>query len=180
MTDAELVARANRGDEDAFRQLYERHVASVFSFAWLLTRSAEDAEEIAQECFLVLIQKGRDYDAGKAQLRTWLLGVTRKLGLQKIHRRRRTEVLISEPRERSESPEESLMRDEAAGAVRRAVASLPGSQREAVFLFEFEGLSLKETASILNINSNSVKARLHRARQQLKTALAGLRPEARA
>jgi RNA polymerase sigma-70 factor (ECF subfamily) len=68
-----------------------------------------------------------------------------------------------------------LIRLERAEAVRAAVGALPQMQREAVYLFEFEGLSLAEIASILNIEANAVKARLHRARQQLKRLLAPLR-----
>jgi DNA-directed RNA polymerase specialized sigma24 family protein len=60
--------------------------------------------------------------------------------------------------------EHDLIRGEIAAAVRSAVAALPLPQREAVFLFEFEGLSLAESAAILGIEANAMKARLHRAR----------------
>ena len=67
--------------------------------------------------------------------------------------------------------EERLIRGETSKAVRDAVAALPGPQREALFLFEFEGLSLAETAAILHIEPNAVKARLYRAREELKRSL---------
>jgi RNA polymerase sigma factor (sigma-70 family) len=72
--------------------------------------------------------------------------------------------------------DEELIRLERAEAVRRAMEELPAPQREALYLFEFEDLSLAEAAFILEIEPNAVKARLYRAREQLKRLLAPLRP----
>jgi RNA polymerase sigma-70 factor (ECF subfamily) len=174
MTDRNLLTQSLQGDEDAFKQLYDRYIQSIYNFAWVVTRSKDDAEDIVQECFLILIQKGCTFDPDKAQLRTWLLSITRKLCLQRLRRRRGIETLEVEPHSHSTSAEQFLLHDEVAGAVRRAVAALPGSQRQALFLFEFEQLSLKEVATILCIKTNAVKARLFRAREQLKTELASL------
>jgi RNA polymerase sigma factor (sigma-70 family) len=77
MMDAELLARSSQGDDAAFRILYERHVKAVFSFAWLLMNSKADAEDVTQECFLVLMRKAAAFDPSKAQVRTWMLSVTR-------------------------------------------------------------------------------------------------------
>ena len=81
--------------------------------------------------------------------------------------------------ETSEVPagvDEELIRLESADAVRRAVEALPPAQREALYLFEFEGLSLADAAVVLEIEPNAVKARLYRAREQLRRLLAPLRP----
>jgi RNA polymerase sigma-70 factor (ECF subfamily) len=157
--------------------LYERHAPAVFRFAWLLTASGTDAEDITQECFLVLLRK--TFDPEKAQLRTWLLGITRHLCMRSNHRRQRASPVLSEPAASEESIEAAMIRGETAEAVRRAVLMLPEGQREAVFLFEFEGFSLQETAQILEIEANAVKARLHRGRERLKRSLRGLRNETR-
>jgi RNA polymerase sigma-70 factor, ECF subfamily len=71
--------------------------------------------------------------------------------------------------------EAALIRDELGKAVRRSVMALPSAQREAIVLFEFEELSLAETAVVLGIEPNAVKARLHRRREMLKKSLAALR-----
>ena len=63
------------------------------------------------------------------------------------------------------------MKQERVDAVRRAFELLPTLQKEALFLFEFEGLSLAETAVVLKIEPNAVKGRLFRAREQLKRLL---------
>jgi RNA polymerase sigma-70 factor (ECF subfamily) len=176
VTDAQLISRAAGGDLTAFELLYERHGRAVYRYAWLLSRSVADAEDITQESFLALMRKPKAYDPARAQLRTWLIAVVRRQYLGRCR---------SSAREMSsddlESPvaagfDEELVRLERAEAVRQAVGALPQMQREALYLFEFEGLSLAEVAEILNIEANAVKARLYRAREQLKRQLASLRP----
>ena len=72
--------------------------------------------------------------------------------------------------------DEELIRQERAEAVRRAVEALSPVQQEALYLFEFEGLTLAEMALVLEIEPNAVKARLYRAREQLRRLLTPLRP----
>jgi RNA polymerase sigma-70 factor (ECF subfamily) len=177
MTDAELITRAAGGDRTAFQLLYERHWNAVYRFAWLLTKSVPDAEDITQECFLALVRDPKRFDPVRAQFRTWLIAVARNQYLQRC----RSVARQASPAglEMSEAPagaDEELIRLERAEAVRRAVEALPPVQREALRLFEFEGLSLAGTAMVLEIEPNAVKARLYRAREQLKRLLAPWRP----
>jgi RNA polymerase sigma-70 factor (ECF subfamily) len=177
MTDMELLARSLRGDEAAFQTLYERHASAVFRFAWIFMNSHADAEDITQESFLVIMRRAAAFDPDKAQFRTWMLSVTRHLCLQHKQRNCRAEQLEIEPHSQTASVEQAVIREEVEAAVRRAVGVLPEAQREAIFLFEFEGLSLKEVSAVLEIDTNAVKARLHRGREQLKRSLAELKPE---
>jgi RNA polymerase sigma factor (sigma-70 family) len=176
VTDAQLIARAASGDRTAFELLYERHGNAVYRYAWLLSRSVADAEDITQESFLALIRKPKSFDPARAQLRTWLIAVARRQYLWRC--RSSARETGSEDLERQQDVagfDEELLRLERAEAVRQAVAALPQMQREALYLFEFEELSLAEVAGILNIEVNAVKARLYRAREQLKRLLAHLR-----
>lgn len=172
MTDEQLIARAARGDQTAFELLYERHWSAVYSYAWLLARNVPDAEDITQESFLVLLRKPAAFDPARAQLRTWLIAVVRRQYWGRA--RNSARETDSDDLDRSEIKpgfDEELIQLERAEAIRQAVGALPPLQREALYLFEFEGLSLAEIASILKIEANAVKARLHRARQQLKQLL---------
>jgi RNA polymerase sigma-70 factor (ECF subfamily) len=176
-TDAELITHAAGGDVTAFQLLYDRHWNAVYRFAWLLTSSVPDAEDITQECFLALIRKPAFFDPARAQLRTWLIAVARNQHLG----RRRNLARQASPADLETSGipaglEEELIRLERADAVRRAMGALPPVQREALYLFEFEGLSLADIAVVLEIEPNAVKARLYRAREQLRRLLAPLRP----
>jgi RNA polymerase sigma-70 factor, ECF subfamily len=173
VTDEQLIARAAGGDLTAFELLYERHGNAVYRYAWLLCRSVPDAEDITQESFLALIRKPAAPE--RAQLRTWLIAVARRQYLWRCRNSAR-----ETGSEDLEQPvvagfDEELIRVERAEAVRQAVGSLPQMQREALFLFEFEGLSLADVAEVLNIEVNAVKARLYRARERLKRLLGPLR-----
>jgi RNA polymerase sigma-70 factor (ECF subfamily) len=176
MTDAELLSRAARGDRTAFGQLYERHWKAVYGYAWLLARSVPDAEDVTQECFLALIRRPAVFDPARAQLRTWLLSIVRNQVLQRCRNQTDRVTLDHEASETTASIDEELMKQERVDAVRRAFELLPSLQKEALFLFEFEGLSLAETAVVLKIEPNAVKARLFRAREQLKRLLDPQRP----
>jgi len=151
----------------------------VYRFAWLLTSSVADAEDVTQECFLALIRKPALFDPSRSQLRTWLIAIARNQHLQRLRKLARQGG--SAGLDKADLPaalDEELIRLERADAVRRAVDVLPPLQREALYLFEFEGLSLADIAIVLEIEPNAVKARLYRAREQLKRLLAPLRPAA--
>jgi len=172
MTDSDLLQRSAEGDEGAFEALYQRHRDAVYRFAWVITKSPADAEDVAQECFLTLSRKAADFDPRRAQLRTWLLGIVRNLCQRKRS--------VDSPHAMAEAWEDygmetALIREQIGETVRRAVLELPESQRLAIALFEFEELSLSETAEVLGIAPNAVKARLHRGREMLKKSLAPLR-----
>jgi RNA polymerase sigma-70 factor, ECF subfamily len=176
MTDAEIILRAASGDRTAFGKLYERHWKTIYSYAWLLVRSVPDAEDITQDCFLALIRQPKSFDPGRSNLRTWLLAIARNQALQRYRNQASQPDADEELAETATSADEDLMTKERADALHRAFDLLPNLQREALFLFEFEGLSLAETAEVLDIEPNAVKARLFRAREQLKRLLDSQRP----
>ncbi len=122
MTDAQLIRKAAGGDRAAFESLYDRHWKAVYNYAWLLTRSVADSEDVTQECFLALIRKPESFDPGRAQLRTWLIAVVRR---QYFGRRRSlNRESGSEELEQVQSPagfDEELIRVERAAAVRLAI-----------------------------------------------------------
>lgn len=176
-TDTELIALTANGDRIALALLYERHWKAVYSYAWVLAQSVAEAEDVTQECFLALARRPKSFEPGRAQLRTWLLAVARNQFLQRVRNQAR-ETVAGDGDERGIEPglDEDLMSLERAEAVQKALAALPEAQREALYLFEFEGLSLAESAIVLGIDANAVKARLYRGREQLKRLLAPLRP----
>jgi RNA polymerase sigma-70 factor (ECF subfamily) len=176
MSDAELLRRSAKGDQTAFQVLYERHRDAVYRFAWALTKSPADAEDVVQDCFMALIRKAREYDPKRAQLRTWLFGIARKLSYHRSRSGDRKEP-DTETQDRDPGIIAALIRNEVDEAVRRAVMALPTAQREAIVLFEFEQLSLAETAAVLEIEANAVKGRLFRGRELLKRYLSALKPE---
>jgi RNA polymerase sigma-70 factor, ECF subfamily len=180
--EAELLLRAGRGDEAAFLLLYERHRTPVFRFACRVLGSAQQAEDVTQECFLSILRRPEAFQAERASLRTYLCAIARHLAL-KLLRKRGQETVVDDPPEEAagggpaaggRDPLSRVIEEEAAEAVRTAVLALPPLQREAVVLFEYQDMSLADVASVCEVDVGTVKSRLHRARERLRRTLAPL------
>jgi RNA polymerase sigma-70 factor (ECF subfamily) len=167
-----LLARARRGEEAAFLTLYQRHRLPAFRFAYRLTASAAEAEDIVQECFLALL--GRDgFDERQASLRTYLFGMVRHLAWKRFRLDDRESEELDD-RAADTDPLRELIACERAAQVEHAIRALPIAQREALILFEYEELSLEEIAQITGAEVGTVKGRLFRAREALRRRLAPL------
>jgi RNA polymerase sigma-70 factor (ECF subfamily) len=175
-TDERLLQCASRGDEAAFVEVYLRHRDAVYGFAYRLLGSKELAEDIAHDCFLSLMKNPERFNARQASLKTYLLAAVRNLALKHFRKTSGNvsfEEINAEPIiSGKESPIERMIDEELSLFVQKAVMSLPPYQREALILFEYEGLSLVEIAAIVEVDVNAVKQRLHRARTNLKKILA--------
>jgi RNA polymerase sigma-70 factor (ECF subfamily) len=150
-----------------FLALFEEHHLPLFRFAYRMTGSVADAEDIVQECFVELLRPGCSYESGRTSIRTYLFGVVRN---QSLKRRRRSEHPPRE--EHARSPESELLRSEMEGVVARAVMGLPEAQREVLILAHYEQMALAEIAAVLDLEVGAVKSRLQRARAGLKETLA--------
>ena len=174
-TDEALLKRAGEGDQAAFLELYDRHRQPIFRFAYRLLGEVDIAEDVTHDCFLSLIRKPENFRPERASLRTYLFEATRNLALKHFRTSGRETGLDEMTEEPQLSPRHGPLRklldEELAAEVRKAVFSLPPLQREALVLFEYEGLSLNEIAEITGADVGAVKGRLYRARERLKTVL---------
>jgi RNA polymerase sigma-70 factor (ECF subfamily) len=182
VAEAELLLRAGRGDEAAFLLLYERHRTPVFRFACRMLGSAQQAEDVTQECFLSILRRPDAFRAERASLRTYLCAIARHLVLKQL-RKRGQEAVVDDPPEEAaggalaatgHDPLSRVIEEEAAEAVRMAVEALPPLQREAVVLFEYQEMSLADVAAVCEVDVGTVKSRLHRGRERLRRTLAPL------
>lgn len=175
ISDELLLERAGTGESAAFLQLYERHRDPVFRFAYRLSGSVEAAEDITHDCFLGLLKMPANFKPGRATLRTYLLSAARNVWFKQLRTLDREIELdgIVEPRFEAigRGPLTEILDDELTARVKQAVSDLPPMQREALVLFEYEGLTLNEIAEIVGVDVGAIKARLHRARQGLKSSL---------
>ena len=173
----DLIDAARKGREAAFLQLFEEHHLPLYRYAYRLTGSVPDAEDVVQECFLELLRPSCSYDPGRTSLRTYLFGVVRN---QSLKRRRKDLPLADEnwePRPEG-SPEGQILCAELEGAIARAVTHLPETQREVLILAHYEQMPLAEIARIMALDLGAVKSRLQRARAALKETLAAHAPGA--
>ncbi len=173
-TPGQLLGDARRGREAAFLRLFDDHHLPLFRFAWRLTGSTADAEDIVQECFLALLRPGCGFDPSRTAIRTYLFGAVRNQALKRMRRReeRTAPPVSANPR----TPESEALRDEMSEAVARAIAALPETQREVLLLAHYEQLSLAEIAEIAELEITAVKSRLQRARAALRETLADYAP----
>jgi len=175
ITDELLLEKAGAGESAAFLEIYERHRDPVFRFAYRLSGSVEVAEDITHDCFLGILRQPASFRPGRATLRTYLLGAARNLWLKRLRILDRESELDDTIEAKFEAggrgPLREVLDDELTAAVKQAVSDLPPMQREALVLFEYEGLALNEIADIVGADVGAVKARLHRARQGLRSSL---------
>ncbi len=156
------------------RAAYGEHKDSVYRFAWRMTGSASAAEDVVQECFLSLVRNPGAYDAARAPLRSFLLAVARNLVRKRWRAEQRWDAFDEEAF--TAAPVDPGA-GETAALVARAVEQLPPLQREALLLFEYEEQSLEQIARAVDAEVGTVKARLHRARENLRRMLAPLGPK---
>ena len=154
-----------------FQSIFEANRDAVYGFAWRMTGSAATAEDVAQDCFLQLLKSPRQYDRTRGPIRAWLLGVTRNLVLKRWRTEGRWSLLDDEAFP-VDPPSRDFRADE---MVAHAVQSLPPLQREVLILIEYEDLTLEEAAQAVAVEVGTVKARLHRARNNLRRMLEPLR-----
>lgn len=175
ITDELLLERSREGEQAAFLLVYERHRNAIFRFAYRLLGSVELAEDVTHDCFLSLIRRGESFDPQRATLRTYLYAAARNLAMKQFRNQGRETALDDLDEQpaipRREEPLRRLLDSELVMKVKEAVAGLPPLQREALVLFEYEGLALNEIAEVVGTDVGTVKSRLHRARGRLRNSL---------
>jgi len=172
-TPEHLLRDIRLGKEAAFLRLFDDHHLPLFRFAWRLTGSMADAEDIVQECFLALLRPACGFDPARTSLRTYLFGAVRNQSLKRL--RRREQSLVPESTDHH-TPEAEALRGEMVDAVAGAIAELPETQREVLLLAHYEQLSLADIAEITQLEVTAVKSRLQRARATLRENLATYAP----
>jgi RNA polymerase sigma-70 factor (ECF subfamily) len=184
VADDVLLARAAKGDEDAFTVLYRRHQAALFRFALRMTGSAWAAEEIVQDTFMTLVREPKKYDAGRGALGAFLFGVGRNRVMKHLERSPRDISLGTEGEgvkagslvlQDSFTPAAWAEQRERVKQVRDAVLDLPPEFREAVVFCELEEMSYEEAAQAIGCPIGTIRSRLHRGKALLLAKLELLR-----
>lgn len=168
MTELELAQRIGRGDAEAAEGFVRDHYPAVLRLAWRLTGQREDAEDIAQDTFVLARQKIGTYRGGST-LRTWIHKIAFNEYRQWRRKRKTLPLLDSD----CAAGDPEILAFETGHILLNAMRKLPEKQREAFVLFEIEQLSMKEVAHVLGIPTGTAKARVFYARQDLRNQLEG-------
>ncbi|MBI1799298.1 MAG: sigma-70 family RNA polymerase sigma factor [Candidatus Eisenbacteria bacterium] len=165
------ITSAQRGDQDAFRRLVERHRDRAYGLARRILRSEADAEDVAQEAFVRVWQALPQF-RGDAGFGTWLYRIVAHRSfdrLEQLKRRRERETTLDDASESAES----VGGDDDAGRSRRLerlIADLSPPQRAAVTLYYYGDAPVEQVAETLDLPVNTVKTHLRRARAALREA----------
>ena len=173
LTDEQLLAQALTGNEEAFTALYRRRQGPIFRFALHMSGSPQIAEEVTQEVFIFLLQRGADFDPSRGVLGAYLFGVARNYVRRALERSYSENVMSSSVDDEAAAlmtecdPGESIARHQTSTAVWKAVLSLPEHYREVVVLCDLQELSYAEAAEAMGCAIGTIRSRLHRAHDML-------------
>jgi RNA polymerase sigma-70 factor (ECF subfamily) len=176
--DRELVRRAQREDKEAFEELIRRHQHRVFAVAGGIVRRREDVEDVAQQVFVKAYFSLKRFDQ-RAAFSTWLYKITVNECWDMLRKRKvrplvyeadlseeQARQVISSAEKGKDEPDISE-RLEARQRVERLLDGLDERDRLMLILKEVEGFSIEEIADVLDLNANTVKVRLFRARRRV-------------
>ena len=183
--EAELVRRVCSGESQAFEELVRPYERMVYLTAISILRNEGDAEEVAQEAVLKAFSKLSSF-RGECKFSTWLVQITYNEARMRLRKdRRNLYESLDEQQEEPEGeyrprdfadwrpiPSELLEENETRQALQNAINSLRPAYREIVILRDLQDLSTKDVGVILGLSEGTIKTRLHRARLQLRDALA--------
>jgi RNA polymerase sigma-70 factor (ECF subfamily) len=173
VSDAELAARCQAGDVEAFEVLYHRHASRLFALACRLSGSVDAAEDLLQEIFLLAHRKLGSFK-GDAALGTWLYRLAINHCLDFVRSRRARDGKLTETLDGESSFVPAAPRETPIARIdlERAIARLPEGYREAFVLHDVEGFDHKEVARLLGIAEGTSKSQVFKARMKLRSMLA--------
>jgi RNA polymerase sigma-70 factor (ECF subfamily) len=184
-SDLDAVARAAKGDHEAFRVLVERYQNRAYGLALRVMRDEEAARDVVQEAFLKAY-RSLDRFEGRSSFYTWFYRVVMNLCLDAKRRQPAGRLVewdeqramqtsaatgLDPDRQRAASPSGELERSQLRDALQNAIEQLPDDARQTLVMREIDGLSYAEIAEAMEIPKGTVMSRLHHARKRLRTLL---------
>jgi RNA polymerase sigma-70 factor, ECF subfamily len=156
---------------EGFAELYERTFPRVYAYVASLLRDRSAAEDVTAQAFERAYRKRRSYRPGRGSMDAWLFGIARNAALDELRKRKRRAVLEGDPEDSAapapdDQAELALRRE----AVRAALATLNGQERDLIALKFAGGLSNVEIARVLRMSESNVGTRLHRTITKLREA----------
>ncbi len=177
-TTDELIERCLAGDQDAWNQVVRQHWRKVFNVAYRFVGRHDEAEDLTQDVFLKIFKALHTFDR-RANFQTWLISISRNLCIdhyRSVRKERETmarDVDAGElmPVSTERGPLGQLEQSDLRTRIRRALAELPATLRDAVVLRDLQEFSYQEIADQLHLPEGTVKSRINRGRLELARQL---------
>jgi RNA polymerase sigma-70 factor, ECF subfamily len=171
LRDEDIVRRIVEGERELFELLLRRYNQRIYRAVRAVLRNPEDTEDVMQQAYVNAYRHLHQFE-GRSSFPTWMTKIAIR---EAFARNRKTELhgenKMSDFREPSADPEERAVAADLLQHVEAEVAALPEAYRAVLILREVEGLSTEETAECLQLSTDVVKTRLHRARTMLRDAM---------
>jgi RNA polymerase sigma-70 factor (ECF subfamily) len=171
--DTALLRRSQHGDQDALRELYERHHRAVFAYLLSLAGARAEAEEVLQDTFVAAWRNAATFQS-RSTVVTWLMGIARRQ--LRDRRRRRSLPIISldelDGQPAADAPDRTVIARAELAEIARLIRELRPLHREVLHLAFVEQLSYDEMAAVLGVSPGTVASRLNNARSALTRLLA--------
>ena len=186
--DSQMIRAVLDGDPEAYRVLVERYERRIYYVVYGMVRNAEDARDLAQECFVKAFQNLHRFRLD-SKFYTWICRIAMNLSIDHLRKmKHRGHAEFDESRGGSSGgqvvrlhsqitdPAEETSRKQLLSTIMDAVATLPEDQRQVLILRELEEMPYKEISEVLDIPEGTVMSRLYYARRRLQEVLAEHRP----
>jgi RNA polymerase sigma-70 factor (ECF subfamily) len=176
---AELVARAQRGDESAFETLFRQNKQRVYALCLRMIGNTAEAEELTQEAFLQVFRKLHTF-RGESAFSTWLHRLSVNTVLMRLRKKTLTVTSLEddstgdesdEPRKEYGAPDLALTGSIDRLHLERAIAQLPPGYKQMFLLHDVQGYEHHEIAEMLGVSIGNSKSQLHKARMSLRKLL---------
>ena len=175
--DIDVISRVIRGDQHAYAELVHRYKDYVFTLALRFCKNREDAEEVSQDIFIKVYRSLADFK-GTSKFSTWLYTITYNTSVTFLRKKKMDVKSIDDDHTflQLENQESSFSANQMeqksrVNHVNQAIGKLSADDSQIITLFYKMEQSLEEIGVILGLEPNTVKVRLHRARQRLKEKL---------
>lgn len=180
VSDEELIARFQKGDEYAFDQIVRRYKDPLLNFVYRFVGDTIEAEDIVQDTFY-RVYKNKHYYKEVAKFSTWIYTIAGNLSKTELRRRRRRKFFSIHSDSKTEkeyelpdiskSPETKANSNVTEKIIHNAISKLPPKFRQVIVLRDVQEFSYEEIASILKVPLGTVKSRVNRARLRLQDDL---------
>jgi RNA polymerase sigma-70 factor, ECF subfamily len=177
----QIIEAAQAGDLEALASLYDSHINQVYRYALARLGNVQDAEDVAEEIFLKMLNGLPNYQWRKVPFAAWLMRIAHNevISFTRRNGRRANDTELPEDilDRGNNDPAENAERQMALEDLRKAVVLLPEAQREVIILRFAAGLSIADTAKALGKQENNVKVLQHKGMQRLQVLMTPKYPE---
>lgn len=165
-----LVQKAQKGDRDAFSEIYKLYFAKIFKYCKFNTNDEFEAQDICQETFVKAWKNIKDFDSDRPDwsIQAFLFTIARNLIIDRSRRKKELHIEEYLELETNEDFYENVDRENNVSLVRQALSKLEEMERQIIILRYFEEMDTKQIANILEIKDGALRVRLHRTMDKLK------------